>query len=104
MSLRPHQIGTHDRLTAAKEALAAPTATNSSPDPGERCGRRWNVNVGVYDVVEEVGHPELHRERDDLEDLRVYVSGLPNRLKVGVADFAVRFRLPSSRWRRRRCA
>jgi hypothetical protein len=37
MSLRPHQIGTHDRLTAAKEALAAPTAMNSSPDPGERC-------------------------------------------------------------------
>ena len=36
-SLRPHQIGTHDRLTAAKEALAAPTAMNSSPDPGERC-------------------------------------------------------------------
>jgi hypothetical protein len=31
-------------------------------------GRRWNVNVGVYDVVEEVGHAELHRERDDLED------------------------------------
>jgi hypothetical protein len=45
---------------------------NSSPDPGERCGRRWNVNVGVYDVVEEVGHPELHRERHDLEDLRVH--------------------------------
>jgi hypothetical protein len=50
MSLRPHQIGTHDRLTAAKEALAALTAVSSSPDPGERCGRRWNVNVGVYDV------------------------------------------------------
>jgi hypothetical protein len=66
-------------------------------------GRRWNVNVGVYDVVEEVGHPELHRERDDLEDLRVLVSGLPNRLKVGIADFAVGFRLPSSRGRRR-CA
>jgi hypothetical protein len=33
MSLRPHQIGTHDRLTAAKEALAAPTAMSSSPDP-----------------------------------------------------------------------
>jgi hypothetical protein len=37
MSLRPHQIGTDDRLTAAKDALAAPTAMNSSPDPGERC-------------------------------------------------------------------
>jgi hypothetical protein len=33
MSLRPHQIGTHDRRMAAKEALAAPTAMNSSPDP-----------------------------------------------------------------------
>ena len=36
-SLRPHQIDTHDRLTTAKEALAAPTAINSSPDPGESC-------------------------------------------------------------------
>jgi hypothetical protein len=34
MSLRPDQIGSHDRLTAATEALAASTALNSSPDPG----------------------------------------------------------------------
>jgi hypothetical protein len=31
MSLRPHQIGTHDRLTAAKEALA-----RASPRPQRR--------------------------------------------------------------------
>jgi hypothetical protein len=36
VGLRPHQIGSHDRPTAAKEALAAPNAMNSSPDPGER--------------------------------------------------------------------
>src|SRR5215472_16027938 len=57
MSLRPHQIGTHDRLTATKQALAAPTAMNSSPDLSERCGPRWNVNVGDYDVVD-VRHEE----------------------------------------------
>lgn len=54
-------------------------------------------------VLRKLVIPELHRERDDLEDMRVYVSDLPNRLKVGVADFAVGFRLPSSLGRRR-CA
>src|SRR5215469_2711149 len=62
-----------------------PTASGAQPRGVDPSRRRMalDVNVGVHDVVEEVGHPELHCGRDDLEDCE---SRYPAHLTVSKSE------------------
>jgi hypothetical protein len=79
MSLRPYQIGTHDRLTAAKEALAAPTPMNGSPDPRERC---QTTATGTLAARRAPGSPEglAARQREETAVRPTYGNQIYERL------------------------
>jgi hypothetical protein len=51
-------------------------------------GSGREVDVGVGDVVHEVGQQELGGQGDELDDLLVVVAGVSNRVEVGVGDLA----------------
>src|ERR1700734_2863612 len=53
---------------------------------GRQVGDLGEVDLGVSDVVHEVGQQELRRKGDDLDDLLVGVARVLHLLEIVVAD------------------
>ncbi|MCX4460668.1 hypothetical protein OG585_50325 (plasmid) [Streptomyces sp. NBC_01340] len=79
---------TASRVSAIKQSAVHWAAAVSTAD----------VDVGLDDVVDEVGEQELHRHRDDRQDLRVGVPGAPHTRELGVADLPAAGERPGGRF------